>query len=158
MTSTAAAKPALAILGKRDLELGPFAVDEAHQAMQPFIDPNEMANIPGNGVYPPVAGGYSPLVVEKVQSRPYTPLFKRVYGPDVFTKYTIPQLYTIVTDAIAAFEASGEVLSRLSMPSTPWFVWACVVRWTLPDGSTVFGEHQDTWSPAALRGLLREPV
>lgn len=48
-------------------------------------------------------------------------------------------------------EARGEVVSRLSMPSTPWFVWACLVRWTLPDGTTAFGEHQDTWSPAALR-------
>ena len=85
------------------------APDEAHQARQPFIQPNEMANIPTNGIYPPPAGGYSPLVVQKVQSRPYTPLFKQVYGPDVFTKYTIPQLYTIITDAIAAYEASAEV-------------------------------------------------
>jgi cytochrome c peroxidase len=83
--------------------------DEAHQAREPFLDPDEMANIPGNGIYPPKAGGYSPLVVKKVQSRPYTPLFKQVYGPDVFTKYTVPQLYTIITDAIAAYEASAEV-------------------------------------------------
>ena len=83
--------------------------NKAHQAREPFIDPNEMANIPGNGVYPPIAGGYSPLVVQKVQSRPYTPLFKKVYGPDVFTKYTVPQLYTVITDAIAAYEGSAEV-------------------------------------------------
>jgi hypothetical protein len=51
--------------------------------------------------------------------------------------------------------ADGEVMSRLSMPSTPWFVWACVVRWTLPDGSTAYGEHQDAWSPALLRSRLR---
>ncbi len=51
--------------------------------------------------------------------------------------------------------ADGEVLSRLSMPSTPWFVWACVVRWTLPDGRIAHGEHQDTWSPALLRRRLR---
>lgn len=56
------------------------------------------------------------------------------------------------------FEAAGEVVSRLAMPSTPWFVWACLVRWTLADGSEAFGEHQDTWSPAALRGLQRELV
>jgi cytochrome c peroxidase len=85
------------------------ATDEAHQATQPFIDPNEMANTSTNGVYPPVAGGYSALVVEKVQSRPYTHLFKDVYGNDVFTKYTTEQLYTIITDAIAAYEASAEV-------------------------------------------------
>jgi 3-hydroxyacyl-CoA dehydrogenase/enoyl-CoA hydratase/3-hydroxybutyryl-CoA epimerase len=36
MTSTAAAKPALAILGKRNLELGPFAIDEAHHEAGPW--------------------------------------------------------------------------------------------------------------------------
>jgi cytochrome c peroxidase len=91
------------------------APDEAHQALLPFINPNEMDNIPGNGIYPPVAGGYSPLVVQKVQSRPYTPLFKQVYGPDVFTKYTVPQLYMIITYAIAAYEASAEVNPFSSM-------------------------------------------
>jgi cytochrome c peroxidase len=83
--------------------------DEAHQAREPFLDPNEMANIPTNGIFPPVQGGFSSLVVEKVQSRPYTPLFKKVYGKDVFNKYTIPQIYIIITDAIAAYEASAEV-------------------------------------------------
>ncbi len=47
--------------------------------------------------------------------------------------------------------AEGEVVSRLSQPSTPWFVWACLVRWTLADGTELFGEHQDTWGPALLR-------
>ena len=56
-----------------------------------------------------VQGGYSALVVQKVQSRPYTPLFKQVYGPDVFTKYTTPQLYTIITEAIGAYEGSAEL-------------------------------------------------
>lgn len=55
----------------------------------------------------------------------------------------------------ATLEATGEVVSRLAMPSTPWFVWACVVRWTLPDGSEALGEHQDTWSPGLLRRFLR---
>jgi len=36
MTSTPAAKPALAILGKRNLELGPFAADEAQQEAGPW--------------------------------------------------------------------------------------------------------------------------
>src|SRR5580693_10320667 len=62
--------------------------DEAHQALQPFIDANEMANLSSNGIQDPVAGGYSALVVKKVQSRPYTPLFKQVYGKDVFKLYT----------------------------------------------------------------------
>jgi cytochrome c peroxidase len=83
--------------------------DEPHQATQPFIDANEMANLSSNGIQDPVAGGYSALVVKKVQSRPYTHLFKKVYGPDVFTKYTTPQLYTIITEAIGAYEASAEI-------------------------------------------------
>ena len=77
--------------------------------MQPFIDANEMANLSSNGIQDPVAGGYSALVVKKVQSRPYTPLFKQVYGKDVFKLYTPQQLYMIITDAIAAYEASAEV-------------------------------------------------
>ena len=60
-------------------------------------------------------------------------------------------------DGDETVEARGEVLSRLAMPSTPWFVWACVVRWTLADGTSAFGEHQDTWAPAALRERLRGP-
>jgi cytochrome c peroxidase len=83
--------------------------DEPHQATQPFIDANEMANLSSNGIQDPVAGGYSALVVKKVQSRPYTHLFKKVYGPDVFTKYTTPQIYTIITEAIGAYEASAEI-------------------------------------------------
>jgi len=50
-----------------------------------------------------------------------------------------------------AFQTRGDVVSRIAIPSTPWFVWACVVRWTLADGTVVYGEHQDTWSPALLR-------
>jgi cytochrome c peroxidase len=83
--------------------------DEPHQATQPFIDANEMANLSSNGIQDPVAGGYSALVVQKVQSRPYTPLFKQVYGPDVFTKYTTQQIYTIITEVIGAYEASAEI-------------------------------------------------
>jgi cytochrome c peroxidase len=83
--------------------------DEAHQALQPPIDANEMGNLSSNGVQDPVAGGYSALFVQKVQSGPYASLFKKVYGPDVFTKYTTYQVYQIITDAIAAYEASAEV-------------------------------------------------
>lgn len=57
-------------------------------------------------------------------------------------------------DGQRALDVRGEVLSRLSMPSTPWFVWACIVRWTLPDGTQALGEHQDTWAPAALRSRM----
>ena len=52
---------------------------------------------------------YSPLLVQKVQHRPYTPLFYQIYGKDVFTKYTPCQIYEIWGEAISAFEASGEV-------------------------------------------------
>jgi len=51
----------------------------------------------------------------------------------------------------ATLTVEGEVVSRLAQPSTPWFVWACLVRWTLPGGVEAFGEHQDTWAPRALR-------
>jgi hypothetical protein len=53
-----------------------------------------------------------------------------------------------------ALEAVGRVVSRMALPSTPWFVWACLVRWTLADGSTAYGEHQDAWSPRMLRAFL----
>jgi cytochrome c peroxidase len=49
----------------------------------PFLDQNEMANTPV-GPYPPHAGGYSPLVAQKLKNRPYTPLFEEVFGRDVF--------------------------------------------------------------------------
>jgi hypothetical protein len=52
-------------------------------------------------------------------------------------------------------QAAGEVVSRIALPSTPWFVWACMVRWRLPDGSEAYGEHQDTWSPGMLRAFRR---
>ncbi len=52
--------------------------------------------------------------------------------------------------------AHGEVLGRMAQPSTPWFVWVCITRWTFPDGSQATGEHQDTWSPALLRRFLRQ--
>jgi 3-hydroxyacyl-CoA dehydrogenase / enoyl-CoA hydratase / 3-hydroxybutyryl-CoA epimerase len=38
MTKTHVAKPVLAILGKRDLELGPFAIDQAHQDAGPWVN------------------------------------------------------------------------------------------------------------------------
>jgi len=53
------------------------------------------------------------------------------------------------------FEASGEVVSRMAMPSTPWFNWVSIVRWRLPDGSEGWGEDQETWSPERQRRLLR---
>ena len=83
--------------------------DLSTQARQPFLNPDEMNNTPTNGVYPPTAGGYSALVVQKVQNSAYAPLFKKIYGANAFTKYTIPELYTLITEAEAAYESSGEI-------------------------------------------------
>ncbi|MBV8128997.1 MAG: hypothetical protein JO114_15220, partial [Planctomycetaceae bacterium] len=85
------------------------AYDLSTQAEQPFVNPDEMNNTPDNGIYPPPKGGYSALVVQKVQNSAYAPLFQQVYGADAFTKYTVPQLYTLITEAIAAYETSGEL-------------------------------------------------
>ena len=81
------------------------AYDTAVQAQGPPINPNEMNNTPA-GTAP---NQYPPLLVQKLQSRPYTPLIKQIYGQDVFTKYTPRQIFEIWGEAIAAFEASGEV-------------------------------------------------
>ena len=81
------------------------AYDTAVQAQGPPINPNEMNNTPA-GTAP---NQYPPLLVKKLQTRPYTPLFNQIYGPDVFTKYTPRQIFEIWGEAIAAFEASGEV-------------------------------------------------
>jgi cytochrome c peroxidase len=81
------------------------AADVSKQAQGPPIAPNEMANIPA-GTAP---DQYSPLLVKKIQHRPYSYLFKQIYGPDVFTKYTQRQLYELWGEAIGAYEASAEV-------------------------------------------------
>ncbi len=81
------------------------AYDTSVQAQGPPINPNEMDNTPV-GTAP---NQYPPLLVQKLQYRPYTPLIKQIYGQDVFTKYTPRQIFEIWGEAIAAFEASGEV-------------------------------------------------
>ncbi len=81
------------------------AYNTAVQAQGPPINPNEMNNTPA-GTAP---NQYPPLLVKKIQSRPYTPLIKKIYGKDVFTKYTQRQIFEIWGEAIAAFEASGDV-------------------------------------------------
>src|ERR1700757_3690382 len=82
--------------------------DLTEQALQPPINPNEMANTP-EGPYPPAKGGYSPLLVQKLADRPYTALFKQVYGEDVFELYSQKQIYELFGEAIAAYESSAEV-------------------------------------------------
>jgi len=41
-------------------------------------------------------GSFPPLMIEKLKNRPYTPLFFKLYGNDVFTKYSGPALYNPV--------------------------------------------------------------
>jgi cytochrome c peroxidase len=82
--------------------------DLAKQALQPPINPNEMANTP-EGPYPPTIGGYSPLLVQKLAKRPYTELFKQVYGLQVFNVSTPKQIYELFGEALAAYQSSGEV-------------------------------------------------
>jgi cytochrome c peroxidase len=81
--------------------------DTTAQARMPFLDANEMANL-SVGPYPPHAGGFSPLVAMKLQETPYSPLFVLVFGPNVFES-SEAEIYTMATQAIAAFEASAEV-------------------------------------------------
>ena len=82
--------------------------DTSTQAQQPFINPDEMNNTPTNGVYPPPFGGYSALVVSKVKAK-YEAQFTAALGFDPFTTFTVPQLYTLICQTEAAYEASGEV-------------------------------------------------
>jgi cytochrome c peroxidase len=82
--------------------------DLAKQGLQPPINPNEMANTP-EGPYTPANGGYSPLLVQKLANRPYTQLFKQVYGQDAFQKYTPKQIYELFGEALAAYQSSGAV-------------------------------------------------
>ena len=82
--------------------------DLATQALQPPLNPNEMANVP-EGPYPPANGGYPPLLVQKLVNRPYTPLFKQVYGEDVFFLLSPKEIYELFGEAIAAYESSPEV-------------------------------------------------
>jgi len=82
--------------------------DTATQARLPFLDANEMANRPV-GPAPPCAGGYSPVLAEKLASRPYAGRFENVFGRDVFNTATARQLYEFATAALAVYEASTEI-------------------------------------------------
>jgi cytochrome c peroxidase len=98
--------------------------DTAHQALQPFLNPNEMANL-AIGPRPPLLGGYSPLIAYKLRAGAHAPLFGRVFGSDVFQAATDAELYSLLTRAIAAYEASSEInqfsskydASRFGVPS-----------------------------------------
>jgi cytochrome c peroxidase len=81
------------------------AADSAAQALDPFQDPNEMANANfGTTLHP-----FAALVAVKVKSRPYSRLFQQAYGPGIFTNSSLEELYILVGEAIASFENSPEV-------------------------------------------------
>jgi len=84
------------------------APDEAAQARMPFLDPDEMANT-STGPLPPHAGGFSPLVAQKLKQRPYAIFFPLVFGPKVFFTASSEDLYDLATYAIQAYEHSAEV-------------------------------------------------
>jgi cytochrome c peroxidase len=82
--------------------------DLSTQATMPLICSDEMNNTSTNGIYPPLFGGYSALYVSKVKAK-YEAQFTAALGFDPFTTYTVPQLYTLITEFLAAYESSGEV-------------------------------------------------
>jgi cytochrome c peroxidase len=82
--------------------------DLSGQAKQPPINPNEMNNTPV-GPFPPLQGGFSQLLAEKLKSRPYTSLFLQVFGRDAFANFTPQQIYELFALAVATYESTGEV-------------------------------------------------
>jgi cytochrome c peroxidase len=82
--------------------------DLTFQAMQPFINPDEMNNTPTNGIFPPPLGGFSALVAEKATTK-YRTEFEAAYGPGIIERTDRQQQYFLVCAAEAAFEGSSEV-------------------------------------------------
>jgi cytochrome c peroxidase len=126
-----------------------------------------MNNTPSNGIYPPTKGGYSDLVVKKVQHRPYTHLFKKIYGPNVFTKSTVPELYLLITKLEAAYESSGEICqfsskydaSRFGVPPKNLYTLSASEErgrqlyfgmYTRPDGTPVNAHCSECHSSSAI--------
>lgn len=75
--------------------------DTTTQAEKPFLNPNEMNNLVHNV-------GSPAMVVAKLKLSPSADLFKAAYGPDVF-EGTTDEVYTLMANAIAAFEQSPKV-------------------------------------------------
>ena len=84
------------------------AVDTAQQAQGPPVNPNEMNNTPATDPHDPTFT-YAPLLVQKLANRPYTPLFKQVYGKNAFKYYTPAQIFNLFSEAVAAYEASPDI-------------------------------------------------
>jgi hypothetical protein len=50
---------------------------------------------------------------------------------------------------------TGDVVSRLALPTTPYFAWMSLTTWTDADGRRLTGEDHDSWSPRRWRALCR---
>lgn len=77
------------------------ATDATNQAEQPFLNPNEMNNLLHSV-------GSPAQVIQKVEFGPSGPMFKLVYGANVFLK-PMNTVYGLIASSIAAFEASPAV-------------------------------------------------
>jgi cytochrome c peroxidase len=77
------------------------ATDTSDQAQKPFLNPNEMNNVVHDV-------GSPDQVVYKVRFGPSGDLFRSVYGQLVFNK-PVAAVYALISQSIAAFEASPEV-------------------------------------------------
>jgi cytochrome c peroxidase len=115
--------------------------DTFTQAMQPPINPNEMANIPTNGVFPPTFGGFSALLAQKLQTRPYTPLFLQVHGQNAFSNYTPQEIYDIFAADVAAYQGTGEVNGFSS-------------KWDASINGGIFNPPQYTLTASEERGRI----
>ena len=84
--------------------------DLSTQANQPFINPNEMANTPTNGVYPPTSGAIPPSSSRRSgRSMPRTS--RRPSAPTSSpSSYTDDQmLYTVICQLCTDYETSSEL-------------------------------------------------
>ncbi|MFI0369014.1 hypothetical protein ACH35V_14125 [Actinomadura sp. 1N219] len=61
----------------------------------------------------------------------------------------------IVEDPTGRREITGTVRGQMTLYTSPYVVFVSSVAWTLPDGTTMYGEDQDTWSPGRLRTYRR---
>lgn len=49
----------------------------------------------------------------------------------------------------------GDVVSRLALPTTPYFAWMSLTNWTDEAGRRWCGEDHDSWSPRRWRAIRR---
>jgi cytochrome c peroxidase len=77
------------------------AIDLENQATFPFQNPNEMNNLVHNLPEPG-------LVVRSVANGPSSPMFRRVYGEDIFSQ-PVDVVFGKICEAIALYEKSEEV-------------------------------------------------